>query len=236
MVKKYDIDILNGSKYNRLTITGEVQTKSGRNFTYICECGKTGQTTPSHIVKGVVKSCGCLHAEKSRENLKKALASPLIGTNGTHKMAGTRPYRIWTGMKTRCNNEDVREYPDYGGRGITYDPKWETFIGFWEDMKEGYQDHLTIDRTDTNGNYCKANCAWETMSVQGHHKRKKKGSSGIYVGVKERNGRFIAAFCKHYVVQELGTFATAIQAATAYDDAYEAVYGVRNNKTEKVKK
>ena len=149
-----------GVQYNRIVITGEApRTKKDKEWSYKCICGNIGQARAGHLINGNVKSCGCLHSEVSRENVKKASASPLCGSNGTHHMYGTRPYRIWVGMKTRCNNCKVREYPDYGGRGITYCEKWEYFEGFWEDMSEGYSDNLTIDRTDTNGNYEKTNCA-----------------------------------------------------------------------------
>lgn len=227
VAKKYNIEELDGKTYNRITITGERKLPGKeRQFSYSCLCGGTGFATPYHIISGTVKSCGCLHAESSaargREQFK------------THGMAGTRPHRIWTGMKTRCDNPNVTEYPDYGGRGITYCDKWKTFEGFWEDMADGYSESLTIDRTDTNGHYEKSNCLWETMSVQGHHRRKRKGSLCKYIGVKDRaNGKFEASFCKDGVVQYLGRYDDEYSAAVAYDDAYEEVYGVRNNKTER---
>lgn len=234
-MKKYKIEDYLDLIFNRLTITGEIKIAGReREFTYTCVCGEVGKTKPSHIIKGVVKSCGCLHKESSLENLKLALLSPLIGKNCTHNMSKTRPHRIWTGMKTRCDNQNVREYSDYGGRGITYCDKWKTFQGFWEDMAEGYSDDLTIDRTDTNDNYDKNNCKWTTMSVQSHHRRKRKNSNCNYVGVFLAGDKFEANFCKNGVIQYLGVYSTEIEAARAYDDAYELVYGVRNNKTEKV--
>lgn len=232
--KKYDIEEMLGASYNRITITGEIrETGKDREFTYVCVCGNTGKAKPSHLVNGNVKSCGCLHREKSIENLKQALLSPEIGKNSTHGMSGTRPHRIWVGMKTRCDNERAREYSDYGGRGISYCHKWKTFEGFWEDMKEGYSDDLTIDRVDTNGNYEKSNCQWSTYSEQAHHRRKRKGSSCVYVGVALSGIRFEANFCKDGIVKYLGVFDTEYEAAQAYDDAYEEVYRIRNNKTQR---
>lgn len=236
-MKPHDLSQHIGVKYNRITVTGEApRTKKDREWSYVCECGNTGVTRPGHIINGNVKSCGCLHAETSRENGKKSTS--LVGNtySKTHGMYGTRPYRIWSGMKTRCNNSDVKEYPDYGGRGITYDPKWETFEGFWEDMQEGYSDDLTIDRNDTNGNYEKSNCSWECMSVQGHHRRKRKNSKSSFVGVSiSSEGEITSSFCKDGVVQYFGPFSSEYEAAQAYDDAYESVYGIRNNKTDRTK-
>lgn len=88
-------------------------------------------------------------------------------TKRTHGMTGTRPHDIWAGMKIRCNNKNNNGYKWYGALGITYSPKWETFEGFWEDMKSTYADNLTLDRIDPKGNYCKENCRWVTMQIQG---------------------------------------------------------------------
>lgn len=94
-----------------------------------------------------------------------------FSVNTKHGMWQTRQYRIWVNMRTRCTNPKANNYHNYGGRGITYDPKWETFEGFWEDMQEGYSDELTLDRIDNDGNYCKENCKWITMKEQQNNRR-----------------------------------------------------------------
>ena len=77
-------------------------------------------------------------------------------------------------MKTRCTNTNVPNYDRYGGRGITYNPKWETFGGFWEDMEEGYSDEYEIDRIDVDKGYYKENCQWitKTENIQKMHQDK----------------------------------------------------------------
>jgi hypothetical protein len=83
----------------------------------------------------------------------------------------TRPYRIWRDMRRRCNCVSRVGYENYGGRGISYDHKWETFEGFWEDMEGGYSDKLTLERIDVNGNYQLSNCKWVEKSEQARNKR-----------------------------------------------------------------
>lgn len=74
-------------------------------------------------------------------------------------------------MMSRCYSLNDKRYPIYGGRGIEVVPRWHSFVGFWEDMEEGYSDVLTLDRKDTNGNYSKENCRWTTWQEQQRNRR-----------------------------------------------------------------
>ena len=88
-----------------------------------------------------------------------------MGRVAVHGMCRTRVYNSWNGMKRRCNDQNFKFYSYYGGRGITYDPKWETFEGFFEDMGKAPPGH-SLDRIDPNGNYTKENCRWLLKSKQ----------------------------------------------------------------------
>ena len=85
-------------------------------------------------------------------------------------------------MKARCYNPNRKRYVDYGGRGITVCDEWKNDVKAFYDwaMANGYSDDLTIDRIDTNGNYCPENCRWVGQDVQGNNK-----TDNILV---ERNG------------------------------------------------
>ena len=80
-------------------------------------------------------------------------------------------YKVWHDIKRRCDIKTHKSFHNYGGRGITYAKKWETFAGFWEDMGPSYEKGLSIDRIDNNGNYCKENCRWVDMKTQIRNRR-----------------------------------------------------------------
>lgn len=85
----------------------------------------------------------------------------------------TPTYRSWATMIQRCTNTNNTHYSNYGGRGIVVCDKWRIFKNFLEDMgvrPEG----KSIDRKDSNGNYCKENCKWSTRIEQGNNMRTNK--------------------------------------------------------------
>lgn len=88
-------------------------------------------------------------------------------------MRHTRIYSIWCDMKKRCNNKNQSNYNNYGGRGIKVCKEWnDDFESFLEwSISNGYNDSLTIDRIDVNGNYEPSNCRWVTWEEQHYNKR-----------------------------------------------------------------
>lgn len=80
-------------------------------------------------------------------------------------------YFVWNNIKNRCNNKKHPAYKNYWGRWISYDPKWEKFQWFYNDMKEWYNIWLTIDRENNDWDYCKENCSWITRKEQARNRR-----------------------------------------------------------------
>lgn len=92
----------------------------------------------------------------------------------THGDAETRLYRLWCHMKGRCNNSNDAHFKNYGGRGITVCDAWNnSYVEFkkWA-VHNGYQESLTIDRINVNGNYEPENCRWIEMEKQAANKRR----------------------------------------------------------------
>lgn len=83
-----------------------------------------------------------------------------------------RMYQIWAHMKYRCNTPSHKQYGDYGGRGISYDPSWNVFVNFYEwSINNGYEEDLTLDRIDNNLDYSPLNCRWVTKAFQNRNRR-----------------------------------------------------------------
>jgi len=93
--------------------------------------------------------------------------------NLKHGLRHTRLYNIWTHMKDRCYNSNYFQYYLYGGRGIKICKEWQNdFMGFYNwAIKNGYDDKLTLDRINVNGNYQPNNCRWITRAEQTRNQR-----------------------------------------------------------------
>lgn len=154
--------ISKGAKFNDLTIIEEVPKRNGiRHFLCLCSCGKESIVSLHNLKNGGTKSCGCLQVKHT------------IKINSSHMCTKERLYKTWLNMKRRCNNSRCHEYANYGGRGISICNEWNfDFINFksWA-VNNGYDDDLTIERVDVNGNYCPENCKWIPMPDQLKNKR-----------------------------------------------------------------
>lgn len=93
-----------------------------------------------------------------------------------HGKTKTRLYNIWRGMKKRCYMPNNKDYKNYGQRGIKVCDEWtNSFISFYDwAMSNGYDDTLTIDRINNDGDYLPDNCKWSTAKEQRANQRKRR--------------------------------------------------------------
>ena len=132
-----------------------------------CDCGRYVERT-TDVLKRCKSSCGC----KQMEHLRN-----MSENNITHNMTNTRLYRIYKGMIGRCYYKCTDRYNCYGGRGITVCDDWKNNRQLFFDwaLANGYEDNLTIDRINVNGNYDPSNCRWIPMIEQ--YKNKQSNST-----------------------------------------------------------
>lgn len=117
-----------------------------------CECGTEKSVAKGHLVSGNTKSCGC---------------APKVDGS---ELKGTPTHNSWTSMLQRIRNPDYPDYCKYGGRGLRVDPAWEKFENFYADMGQR-PEGKTLERLNTNGDYCKTNCMWATAKEQNDNRR-----------------------------------------------------------------
>lgn len=199
---------LTGKKYGRLIVLNkEPNTKTQHNrWKCKCDCGNISIVSASSLKNQTTRSCGCLQKELiANRNLK-------------HNMANTRVYRIWDGMKSRCYNSNSSGFLSYGGRGIKVCAEWldkeKGFINFYEwSLKNGYNDDLTIDRIDVNGNYNPENCRWLSSKEQAYNRR-----SNRYITYNNET-HTITEWAKIYRINS-GTISSRIQSGWSIERAF----------------
>lgn len=82
----------------------------------------------------------------------------------THGLHAHPLYGTWANMMARCHNPHNKDYPRWGGRGITVYPEWHDIVNFtaWVESNLGPRPiGCTLDRyPDNNGNYEPGNIRW----------------------------------------------------------------------------
>lgn len=151
-----------GQRFGRLVVKefDHLEKNRGSYWKCQCDCGNKKIILRTDLLNHHTISCGCY----AKENMQKR--------SYKHGLSNARIHRIWNGMKQRCSNPNCHNYKNYGGRGIQVCKEWQTFITFYDwAINNGYNDQLSIERIDVNGNYEPDNCTWIPVSQQLSNKR-----------------------------------------------------------------
>ena len=144
---------MRGQKYGKLTPMEYL----GKSFWLCqCDCGKTSKVKQGDLKSGHIKSCGCNILKHDFHDDKRF----------------KRLYRIWIGMRRRCNSPKCVDYKSYGAKGIKVCEEWDDFNNFYfwsinngyEDVQGNYRDKMSIDRIDSSKGYSPDNCQWISIS------------------------------------------------------------------------
>lgn len=131
----------------------------------VCDCGTIQAVRGHDLRNGGTTSCGCRRKEPHPWKRK-------------HGMHNCPTYGSWRAMRRRCLNTSDKDYPRWGGRGITICERWKNldtgFQNFINDMGER-PEGKSLDRFPNNqGNYEPTNCRWATPREQVLNQAKRK--------------------------------------------------------------
>lgn len=169
-------DDMIGVRFGRLVVQSYSHAEKRKDcngsrhyYNCLCDCGNTCIIERNSLRSGNTSSCGCIRSEMLAKRNKETAS--LHGDSKRYE----RMHNSWSAMLNRCEHTNNKNYDLYGGRGIKVCDEWHKWDAFrdWA-LDNGYNDGLTIDRIDSNGNYEPSNCRWVTMDIQANNKSNNK--------------------------------------------------------------
>ena len=156
-----------GMRFGSIVATGAYRHDdaplSHRAWEWMCDCGNKVYRQLQNVCRSPNGSCGC----KTKQNIRDART---IHGDSLRDVPGFPTFIAWQSMLWRCNNKRRKDYPSYGGRGISVCERWMSYANFLNDM--GYKPKgFSLDRIDVDGGYSAANCRWATATTQSNNKR-----------------------------------------------------------------
>lgn len=123
------------------------------HWIYKCVCNECGFIKYSHYgaISGKYGATNCKHLRANGEYI----AYGYVWKN-------KRLSNIFRGIIGRCYDKNDKSYRWYGGQGVKVYKQWLESPSKFEEwaMNNGYADDLTIDRINSDQDYCPENCRW----------------------------------------------------------------------------
>lgn len=146
-----------GKKFGRMTVLKSAPSRGYRMFLCRCDCGAEKEAIGTHLVRGLIVSCGCAKRERIKQlNLR----------TGESR---TKAHEVWWNMRSRCEWPKHKYFARYGGRGIKVCDRWHDFANFLEDMGQPPPGHR-LERLDNDGEYAPWNCVWVDAQAQANNR------------------------------------------------------------------
>lgn len=163
MNKLVDLTGREFGKLKVLNINPERSPSGKTRWDCVCQCGNYKTIISGDLLNEATISCGCVRAERVLKAVTK------------HGHSKSREYRVWSCVIQRCCNPSNKDYPYYGGRGITVCDRWkESFENFYNDMGPRPSKRHSLDREDNDKGYDPDNCRWVEHSVQMNNTRRNR--------------------------------------------------------------
>lgn len=164
---------IEGQTFGRWTVLSYAGSDDGAKWLCRCECGTTRIVPATNLFQGS-KSCGCIQKERAKETAKTLhlRRRQVPCAVKTHGMSKSPEYRAWNQMIQRCTNKNIRNYADYGGRGIMVYAGWiDSFEAFYQHIGPRPSAGHSLDRINNDGNYEPGNVRWATDATQRDNSR-----------------------------------------------------------------
>lgn len=201
-----------GQRFGRLLVVESAGRDRSKKVLWkcLCDCGNATTVPSGSLVTGNTTSCGC------------ALKDAITKHGGCNKSS----YNTWRAMMRRCYNVADKDYPRYGGQGVSVYEPWHEYLVFAKDMGEPSGDE-TLDRIDVYGNYEPKNCRWAGVKTQNRNVRIRASSKTGVTGVsKTTSGTYMAKITigKRSVYSKC--FSTIEEAAAARKELERLHWGI----------
>jgi hypothetical protein len=150
---------LEGERFGRLTVLHDTGKRYVKHPLWMCrcDCGNVCEVTGQNLRRGMTQSCGCLAIEQATKRVYR------------HGRYGTKEYRAWSAMHTRCYNPNCDRYHRYGEIGIKVCDRWRDFGLFFEDIGLAPSRSHSVERKNGKGDYEPGNCIWATAVEQANN-------------------------------------------------------------------